>query len=203
MIPSVKPTKPSRVQSFAPNAGQSYIADLYTGYALTSKLSNKLFSFASTDTNVPLASLLTNLDQPGRIGSTMNFTAVQIGLRIFKVGDAQPTTAEIHDLIRYLGSLNMTVTLGDNKTRIAEFTGAHLLNQITFSAKDAGAEGAAASVPFNSTAWINLPEPIGIEDNLTLGGNVDCNLASVPASLIAVASSYAFMVVLAGRKQVK
>ena len=206
---AVMPQRAAQVETFIPGGkGQRYIADLWTGFTLDSALSHDLFTFAENDSIVPFAGLLTNLKMPGRIGSTMTFVAEQLGLRLVKIGDTLPTVQEVHDLVRYLASLKIYITVGDNQTRIAEFTGTHLENAITVAATHSAASGAVAessvlSTPLNATAWINLPEKIGFESDLTIGGTVKCNLAAVPASLIAVANSYAFMLVFAGRKQAK
>ena len=205
----VVPGHANPVETFAPGGkGQRYIADFWTGFCLDSTLSHDLFSFAENDTVVPFAQLLTNLKMPGRVGSTMTFVAEQLGLRLVKIGETLPTVQEVHDLMRYLASLKIYVTVADNQTRIAEFTGSHLMNAITAAATHAAAsaevaESSVALAPFNATAWINLPEKIGFQSDLTIGGTVKCNLAAVPASLIAVANSYAFIFVLAGRKQTK
>lgn len=148
--------------------------------------------------------MLTNMREAARIGSTMNFTAMQMGLRAVKLGDTPPTNQEIHDIKRFMASQNVEITVGSNTTRVAEFTGAHLLNVMEFSSATTLADTyGGQSSPVNQMAWINLPEPIGMETNVEIGGQMKCNLTAVPASLQANGANWAILVVFAGIKQTK
>jgi len=199
----------SPVQTFAPGqSGQSYIADLYSGFILDVNKEHSLFGFAQNDTSVTLASLLTNMRQPGRIGANMNFVAMQLGIRLVKLGATAPTQTEIHDLIRYLASLKIELTVGDNETRVAEFTGSHILNPMTYATTESFATPtlaatAGSSTPWNQGGWIGLPDPIGLQNDLTLSGKVTSTLAAVPTGLYDSGDNWAFLFILAGRKQTK
>ena len=197
---------PSPVHSFTPGgSGQAYVANIWTGFIIDANASHDLWTFAENDPTVTLARMLTNLKQPARIGSTMDFEAHQLGIRAIKVNAnaTPPTIQEMSDVLAYIASLKLNFTLGDNQTRIAEFSGAHLLNVVNFAGETTGAAGALGATPFNSTAWINLPEPIAFESDLTIGGNSTCNLASVPTSLTTSPAQWAIMFILAGFKQAK
>lgn len=197
------------VQTFAPGqSGMSYIADLYSGFILNADKEHTLFGFAQNDTSVTLASLLTNMRQPGRIGANMNFVAMQLGFRLVKLGTTPPTQTEIHDLIRYMASLKIEITVGDNETKIAEFSGAHILSPLTFATKEEFvtptlAATAGNAVPFNQGGWINLPDAIALQNDLTLSGKVTSTLAAVPTGLYDSGDNFAFLAILAGRKQTK
>lgn len=197
----VTPQLPLPVKSFGPG-GQRFISNLFSGFVIDVEKTHSLFTFAQNSS--PLAPLLTNMREAGRIGSTMNFTAMQMCVRAFKIGDTVPTSQEIHDLKRYIGSLNLEIYLGSNTTRCAEFTGAHLLNVMDFASQTTLADtfGAVAS-PVNTGSWMNLPEMIGMQESVELSGQAKCNLAAVPASLYAVASSWVVLVIFGGIKQTK
>lgn len=197
------PMTPAQVATFGPG-GQSYIANLFSGFILSSDRQYPLFQFAQNDNAVPFASVLTNLREAGRIGSTMNFTALQIGWRVVKLGDTMPTQQEIHDIKRFLFACNIQVTVGSNETRIAEFTGAHLLNVEEFASSTvlADAHGGQSS-PVSTSPWVNLIQPIPLQNNVEIGGKVVCNLPAVPPALITANQNWAVQILMAGIKQTK
>lgn len=197
------PMSPAVVASFGPG-GQSYIANLFSGFILKSDKQYPLFQFAQNDNAVPFASVLTNLREAGRIGSTMNFTALQIGWRVVKLGDAMPTQQEIHDIKRVLFASNIQVTIGSNETRIAEFVGSHLLNVEEFASETVTVNGhGGQSSPVSTSAWVNLIQPIPLQNNIELGGKVTCNLTAIPPALITANQNWAVQIVMAGIKQTK
>ena len=81
ILASVVPTNAPSIASFGAG-GQMYIADMFTGFNISSERTNQLFAFAETDNSVPNAEFLTNLTEARKIGSTMDFKALQIGLRV-------------------------------------------------------------------------------------------------------------------------
>lgn len=201
----VAPGAPS-IASFGAG-GQMYNADIFGGFNISAQQVNPLFSFRSTDPGVVNAPLLTNLTEAQKIGSTMDFKAVALGVRIIPTGvsgkgDTALTPDEAAAMKSLLASAVITLTYGSNETKIAEFTGMHLTAPVDFTAADATNTCAVTNGAINSTAWIKLSMPVGIEANLNIGGTVRFT-KPVPSSLYATANTFAFVVVLSGLKIVK
>lgn len=201
----VAPGAPS-IASFGAG-GQMYNADIFGGFNISAQQVNPLFSFRSTDPGVVNAPLLTNLTEAQKIGSTMDFKAVALGVRIIPTGvggkgDTALTPDEAAAMKSLLASAVITLTYGSNETKIAEFTGMHLTAPVDFTAADATNTCAVTNGAINSTAWIKLSMPVGIEANLNIGGTVRFT-KPVPSSLYSTANTFAFVVVLSGLKIVK
>lgn len=197
---NVVPTEAPVVKSFG-KGGQSYIANLYAGFVISAEQINELFSFTQNDTSVNFARVLTNLVEARKIGSTMSFTAGQMTIRAFKLGNTVATAQELHDLKKLLASSRVEVNVGSNETKIAEFTGAHFMNiQDTVAAAGAGALVSEGTQ--NASGWCALPLPIALQPAVNIGGSVRFGIP-VPASLRAADEEWAFLVVLAGEKNTK
>lgn len=182
--------------------GQMYNADIFGGFNISATLVNPLFTFRSTDPGVTNAPLLTNLTEANKIGSTMEFKAVGLGVRIIPTGDALLTPDQVAAMKSLLNSAIITLTYGSNETKIAEFSGMHLTAPVDYIAGDSTNTCAAQNGAINNTAWIKLTIPVGIEANLNIGGTVRFTKA-VPSVLISTPNSFAFVVVLTGMKVVK
>lgn len=183
--------------------GQMYIADIWGGFNIENKLVNPLFTFRCTDTSVANAEQLTNLTEAQKIGSTMEFKAVQLGLRVVPLtSGAVLNPAVVEDMKSLLASAVVTLTYGSNETKIGEFSGLHLMAPVDYVAADATNTCAAQNGAINSQSWINLREPVSIQANLNIGGTVKFTRA-VPASLYTVANSFGFVVIMSGLKVVK
>lgn len=182
--------------------GQMYNADIFGGFNISATLVNPLFTFRSTDPGVTNAALLTNLTEANKIGSTMEFKAVGLGVRVIPTGDSLLTPAQVAAMKSLLNSAVITLTYGSNETKIAEFTGMHLTAPVDYIAGDSTNTCAAQNGAINSTAWIKLSCPVGIEANLNIGGTVRFTKA-VPSVLTSTPNSFAFVVVLTGLKVVK
>lgn len=190
------------LQSFGAG-GQMYIADIWGGFNISSKLDNPLFTFRATEINVPNASQLTNLTEAQKIGSTMEFKAVQLGLRVIPLTSGaviDPAVAE--DMKSLLASAVITLTYGSNDTKIGEFSGLHLMAPVDYVAADATNTCATQNGAINNTSWINLPVPVVIQANLNIGGTVKFT-RPVPASLYSTDNSFGFVVIMSGLKVVK
>lgn len=201
ILDPVVPTNAPAVRSFGAG-GQMYVADLWTGFNVTADRDNELFAFARTDRNVANAKMLTNLTEPRKIGSTMTFKATQIGLRVIKTKDAALTLAEVTAMKDLLNSAVIKINYGSNDTVIAEFTGMHLTNPVDFITGDSTNTCESASGAINPAGFIRLPEPIGMQDNVNIGGSVHFGRA-VPSGLYSTANTFAFVVILSGLKVVK
>lgn len=189
------------MQSFGAG-GQMYNADIFGGFNISAALVNPLFTFRATDPGVTNASLLTNLTEAQKIGSTMEFKAVALGIRIIPTGDSLLTPAQIAAMKSLLNSAVITLTYGSNETKIAEFSGMHLTAPVDYIAGDATNTCVTQNGAINNTAWIRLSIPVAIEANLNIGGTVRFNKA-VPSVLTSTPNSFAFVVVLSGMKVVK
>ena len=183
--------------------GQMYIADIWGGFNISGKLVNPLFTFRATDTSMPNAEQLTNLMEAQKVGSTMEFKAVQLGLRIIPLTSGAVLTPEVvEDMKSLLASAIVTITYGSNDTKIGEFSGLHLMAPVDFVAADSTNTCAAQNGAINSQSWINLKEPVCIQANLNIGGTVKFT-RPVPASLYATENSFGFVVIMSGLKVVK
>lgn len=201
ILTSVVPTNAPAIQSFGAG-GQMYVADLWTGFNITSDRENELFAFARTDRNVANARMLTNLTEPRKIGSTMTFKATQIGLRVIKTKSAVLTIDEVSAMKDVLNSAVVKINYGSNDTVIAEFTGMHLTNPVDFITGASQITAECASGAVNPAGFIRLPEPIGMQDNVNIGGSVTFG-KDVPTALTGTANTFAFVVILSGLKVVK
>lgn len=189
------------VESFGAG-GQQYIADIWGGINVSAEQTNPLFSFRATDNNVPNAAQLTNLTEAQKIGSTMAFKVVQLGLRVVSFKGETLTLDEIAAMKDLLASAVVTLNYGSNETKIGEFTGLHLQAPIDVVGGDATNTCAVENGAINSTAWIKLRQPIGIMPNLNIGGTVKFT-RPVPAGLYSTANTFGFIVIMSGLKIVK
>ena len=190
------------LQSFGAG-GQMYIADIWGGFNISNKLDNPLFTFRATEINVPNAAQLTNLTEAQKIGSTMEFKAVQLGLRVVSLkSGAVLSPAVVQDIKSLLASAVITINYGSNETKIGEFSGLHLMAPVDYVAADDSNTCAAQNGAINNTSWINLPVPVVIQANLNIGGTVKFT-RPVPASLYAKENSFGFVVIMSGLKVVK
>lgn len=189
------------VESFGAG-GQQYIADIWGGINVSAEQVNPLFSFRATDSNVANAAQLTNLTEAQKIGSTMAFKVVQLGLRVVSFKGETLTLDEIAAMKDLLASAVVTLNYGSNETKIGEFTGLHLQAPIDVVGGDATNTCAVENGGINSTAWIKLKQPIGIMPNLNIGGTVKFT-RPVPAGLYSTANTFGFIVIMSGLKIVK
>lgn len=189
------------IESFGAG-GQAYIADLETGFMVSSEQTNPLFDFASTDKSVTNAEFLTNLTEARKIGSTMDFKATQIGFRVVKVSDGPASPDECAAMKKLLASARIKITYGSNDTIIGEFSGSHLMAPVDNVTADTTATSMSQAGAIGNTAWINLKVPVPMQANVNIGGVVRFSLA-VPSDLTSTPNSFAFKVVLAGLKVVK
>ena len=187
--------------SFGPG-GQMYIADIFGGFNVSADLVNPLFSIKATDNSPANAAFLTNLTETNKIGSTMEFKATQLGLRVVPTGDALLTPKQVASMKSLLSSAIVTLTYGSNDTKIGEFSGLHLMAPVDNVAGDSTNTCATQNGAIGNTGWINLKAPVCIEANLNIGGSVRFTKA-VPTDLYSTPNSFAFIVVLAGLKVVK
>lgn len=189
------------VESFGAG-GQQYIADIWGGINVSAEQVNPLFSFRATDSNVANAAQLTNLTEAQKIGSTMAFKVVQLGLRVVSFKGETLTLDEIASMKDLLASAVVTLNYGSNETKIGEFTGLHLQAPVDVVGGDATNTCAVENGAINSTAWIKLRQPIGIMPNLNIGGTVKFT-RPVPAGLYSTANTFGFIVIMSGLKIVK
>ena len=189
------------VESFGAG-GQQYIADIWGGINISAEQNNPLFSFRATDNNVANAAQLTNLTEAQKIGSTMAFKVVQLGLRVVSFKGETLTLDEIAAMKDLLASAVVTLNYGSNETKIGEFTGLHLQAPVDVVGGDATNTCAVENGAINSTAWIKLRQPIGIMPNLNIGGTVKFT-RTVPAGLYSTPNTFGFIVIMSGLKIVK
>lgn len=180
--------------------GQMYMATIFGGFNVSAETNNPLFSFRCTDSNVTNARQLTNLTEAQKIGSTMSFRAVRVGFRVLNFGTGAITPAQAEEMKRLLASAVITLTVGNNDTKIAEFSGMDLMQPVDYVAQDTNpASGAGLG---GGIGWITLQIPLELQANVNIGGMVKFTRA-VPAALTSTPNSFGFVVLLQGLKVVK
>ena len=93
---------------------------------------NPLFRFRATDNTHENAAQLTNLQEAQKVGSTMAFRATRLGFRVLWFGAAAPSLAEVEAMKQLFASAVITLTVGSNETKIAEFSGLDLMQPVDF-----------------------------------------------------------------------
>lgn len=189
--------------------GQMYMASIWTGFNVRGQKINPLFAF-NANSNEENAAMLTNLMETRKVGSTMAFRANRIGFRVLDLlphnASAPLTPAQVSEMKRLLASAVITITLGANETKVAEFSGMDLMQAIDTVGADATNTSAVNPGLGGGISWINLQMPIEIQANVNIGGTVRFN-RDVPDSLIPANASdpafIGFVVILQGLKVVK
>ena len=172
---------PNEAVSFG-GAGQIYNSDLFGGLVVSKERVNSLFQFRKTDASRLFAELLTNLDEDGKIGSTMAFLVTHLGVKIFKLDGSVWTPDEAAAVKFLLASALIEVNYGANKTKVGEFSGQHFIAPVDFVLADDTATAAAVNAGAAGTSYIKLSEKIQIQKNLQIGGSVRFG-ADVPTIL--------------------
>lgn len=189
--------------------GQMYMASIWTGFNIRGQKINPLFAF-NANSNEENAAMLTNLMETRKVGSTMAFRANRIGFRVLDLlphnASAPLTPVQVAEMKRLLASAVITITLGANETKVAEFSGMDLMQAIDTVGADATNTSAVNPGLGGGISWINLQMPIEIQANVNIGGTVRFN-RDVPDSLIPANASdpafIGFVVILQGLKVVK
>ena len=189
------------VQSSVPGSGNKLVSFLKTGFIVSTDTINEVFNFSRVDGRAN-AKFLTNMDDAGRVGNSWDFEARAIGVRIVKIGATAPTAAEVHDMKKYLASLEIAVKVGSDKKPAAELSGLQFLDPQEFSvAAGTGATASATVNPSSQKGEINLPVPVLIQRGWEIYGEVKTTLSSVPAALRTASEEYAVEIFLVGFKQ--
>lgn len=158
--------------------GQMYMASIWGGENVRKENILPLFSFRATDNTHENAAQLTNLQEAQKVGSTMAFRANRLGFRVLWFGSSAPSLAEVEALKQLLASMVVTLTVGSNETKVAEFSGLDLMQPVDFAAAAAG-----ASAGLNGgIGWINLQIPVEIQANVNIGGTIKFTRA-IPSAL--------------------
>lgn len=158
--------------------GQMYMASIWGGENVRKEAILPLFSFRATDNTHENAAQLTNLQEAQKVGSTMAFRANRLGFRVLWFGSSAPSLAEVEALKQLLASMVVTLTVGSNETKVAEFSGLDLMQPVDFAAAAAG-----ASAGLNGgIGWINLQIPVEIQANVNIGGTIKFTRA-IPSAL--------------------
>lgn len=182
--------------------GQMYMASIWGGENVRTDTINPLFSFRSTDANHENAAQLTNLQEAQKVGSTMAFRATRLGFRILWFGANPPSIAEVESMKQLFASAIITLTVGSNETKIAEFSGLDLMQPVDFVAAAAGASAGLSG----GIGWINLQIPVEIQANVNIGGTVKFT-RPIPSALkpqqTTDPSKCGFVVIMQGLKVVK
>lgn len=199
-ITSAVPTVAPSVDSFGAG-GQMYMASMWTGFNVSAQVINPLFAISQNDGNVANAAQLTNLMEAMKVGSTMAFRADRIGFRV--VSFKQDMTPDDLDAMKHLlASAVITITVGANQTKVAEFSGLDLMEPIDAVAYDDTRTCLVSPGLGGGIGWIPLQIPIEIQANVNVGGTVRFTRA-VPAELTTTPNSFGFVVIMQGLKIVK
>jgi hypothetical protein len=203
MTAQVIATNPQTVQTFGPG-GQAYAANLVGGFMLEAgKKIYEFFGISMNSDNI-YSKVLTNLQEAGKIGNSMAFTAKQYGIRLFKIDGTEITSAEMAALIQFIASSRLEFYVGSNKTKVLELMLSHFMNSVT------GQESAGNSVvlPINQAAWVTLTGTMiqGLAPNTEISGSVFMNWPTGTAAALGFNDTvprFAFQFVMAGEKQTK
>lgn len=193
-------TNAPAIESFGAG-GQMYMAEMWTGFNVSAETINPLFAITATDGGTNSAQL-TNLEERRKIGSTMAFRADRIGIRILNFGTGVVTPAQAQEVKRLLASAKITLNLGSNETKVAEFSGLSLMEPVDFVAADSTNTCAVGGGLGGGIGWIKLQVSIEIQANCNIGGTVRFTRA-VPPALTSTPNSFGFVVMLQGLKVVK
>lgn len=193
-------TNAPAIESFGAG-GQMYMAEMWTGFNVSAETINPLFAITATDGGTNSAQL-TNLEERRKIGSTMAFRADRLGIRILNFGTGVVTPAQAQEVKRLLASAKITLNLGSNETKVAEFSGLSLMEPVDFVAADSTNTCAVGGGLGGGIGWIKLQMPIEIQANCNIGGTVRFTRA-VPSALTSTPNSFGFVVMLQGLKVVK
>lgn len=189
------------ISSFA-SGGQMYMASIWGGENVRKDTILPLFSFNMTEYTHENAAQLTNLSEARKVGSTMAFRATRLGFRVLWFGSSAPTIAEVEAIKQLFASAIVTLTVGSNETKIAEFSGLDLMQPVDYVAAAAGASAGLAG----GIGWINLQIPVEIQANVNIGGTVKFTRA-IPSALQPAQDSdpskCGFVVIMQGLKVVK
>lgn len=204
-ITSPVATVAPEIESFGAG-GQMYMASIWGGENVSSSQINPLFSFSQTDSNHENAAQLTNLQEARKVGSTMAFRANRLGFRALWFSSTAPTPAQLEALKQLFASAIITLTVGSNETKVAEFSGLDLMQPIDVSAADATNTCAVSTGLGGGIGWISLQIPLEIQANVNIGGMVRFT-RPVPSSLLPAnpgdPSVCGFAVIMQGLKVVK
>ena len=191
---------PDSIRSFGAG-GQIYAAEIYGGFNVSAETENPLFTFRRNDTNYANAKFLTNLHEAGKLGSTMEFLATHIGLRVVKFDGTAMTSDEVAAAKNLLASALVEIGLGSDNVKIAEFSGLHMMSAVDSVATESTANSNANIGGVDAKNFISLRIPIPMQKNVELRGSV--KFAQTPnAALTTTANSFGFVVILAGVKVV-
>lgn len=189
------------VVSSVPGQGNKLVSLLRTGFIVDSETSKELYNFSRVDPR-PFARFLTNMDDAGRIGNSWDFDARAVGLRVIKVGTTAPTADEIHDLKKYIASLEIFIKVGSDRKPAAEISGLQFIDPQEFSISAGTAPTQTAMVnPTSQKGEINLPVPVLIQRGWEMFAECKSNLSTVPATLRAQNEEWALQLFLVGFKQ--
>lgn len=193
-------TTAPNIESFGAG-GQMYMAEMWTGFNISAATINPLFAITATDGGTN-SEQLTNLEERRKIGSTMAFKADRIGFRVLSFGTGVLTPDQVAEMKRLLASAVITLNVGSNETKIAEFSGMSIMEAVDFAAADSTNTCAVGGGLGGGISWIKLQVPILVQANCNIGGTVRFTRA-VPSALTSTVNSFGFVVMLQGLKVVK
>ena len=189
--------------------GQIYAANLFGGVGLRSGVISytNLFGSSVNDNSNPIAKLVTNLDNPGKMGNSEAFWVYQYAVRIQKISAAAMTSAVAQDIVRFLSSVRLQFFVASNRIRVLDLSGLHFGNVLNAIVSDASTLGSnSISLPVNQSSWISLPGQTvqKLPPNENFNATLDCNLVGgTPSSLDSTPASnpdFVFNFVMAGKR---
>ena len=197
------------IESFGAG-GQMYMASIWGGENVRNERIMPLFAFSANDTNHENAAQLTNLMEARKVGSTMAFRATRLGFRFLWLDSTAPTPQQVEEAKQLLASAIITLTVGNNETKVAEFSGLDLMQPIYVAGETAEgsttATSAFAAGLGGGIGWIPLTIPIEIQANVNIGGTIKFT-RPIPSNIKPASDSdpalCAFAVILQGLKVVK
>lgn len=135
--------------------GQVYAATLMGGALLVSgqKKYEDIFGHSVNESVNAYAKVISNLDNPGKMGNSEAYHAYQYAFRIAKLTSGVITAAQLQDICRMLASARFQFFVGSNRIRVLDLQMSHFLNLVNGASTD----GNAVVLPINMSSWLNLP----------------------------------------------
>ncbi len=184
-------------QSSVPGVGNKLVSYFKSGYIVSTTKKVEIFNFKKNDASPAHARFLTNLSEAGKISNSIDFEGVAVGLRCTKIGATAPTAAEIHDLKKYLASLEVVITIGGDKKPAVKLSGL----QFTSPEEFVSTTGTIASGNTAIKGEIALPVPVRISRGWDIQAEVEATLTTIPATLVVALEEWAVQVILIGFEQ--
>lgn len=190
------------------SGGRVLPSALFGGVVLASGVSryDQIFSVSVNDTSNANAKLLSNMANPGKLGATEKFWALQYGIQIQKYTAGKPTEADVNNIIQFINASRLEIFVGDSDQRVLDIPLCRFGNVFGFQTGPTTAgDGVGLSVPFNTSRWLQVPAIMGGKEefppNTNFRAQVTCGLSGGTPAV--TATTYILNVIIEGLRFVR